>query len=50
MNLISIIGCVVKCIENLYAICLGRFIFGFAIGVYSVAVPRILEETIPNHL
>ena len=33
-----------------WTILLGRFIFGFATGLSSSIVPRIIEETVPSHL
>lgn len=32
------------------AICVGRFFFGVAIGVFSVVVPKMIEETTPSYL
>lgn len=36
--------------ENLPMICIGRFGFGFCCGVFSVAGPKMLDETVPIHL
>ena len=33
-----------------WTILLGRFVFGFATGLSSSIVPRIIEETVPSHL
>ena len=35
---------------NLTSLLIGRFIFGFATGLTSSIVPRIIEETIPSHI
>ena len=35
---------------NIYAICLGRLFFGFFAGIYQLAVPRMIEETVPVYL
>ena len=34
----------------LWTILLGRFVFGFATGLSSSIVPRIIEETVPSHI
>jgi MFS family permease len=36
--------------QNLTLICIGRFFFGFCTGVFSVAGPKMLDETVPIHL
>lgn len=35
---------------NYETICIGRFLFGFCCGVFSVAGPKMLDETVPTHL
>ena len=35
---------------DLKMIVLGRFLFGFCCGVFSVAGPKMLDETVPIHL
>ena len=50
LNLVSSIGCIIKCIETVPTVCIGRLIYGFACGSYSVAVPRIIDELVPTHL
>lgn len=37
-------------IENLPCIMIGRYLFGFSCGVFSVAGPKMLDETVPIHL
>eukprot|EP00347_Sterkiella_histriomuscorum_P013922 403362843 len=33
--------------ENFYTICLGRLLYGFCGGIFQVALPRIIDETVP---
>lgn len=33
-----------------WTILLGRFVFGFATGLSSSIVPRMIEETVPSHI
>lgn len=35
---------------NLWTIVIGRFLFGICCGVFSVAGPKMLDETVPVHL
>ena len=35
---------------NLPMIIIGRYLFGFCCGVFSVAGPKMLDETVPIHL
>ena len=49
-NVVSIFGALISMVPNVYAICLGRFIFSICSGVFSCATPKILEETIPSHI
>lgn len=37
-------------IENFYTLCFGRLGLGFCGGIFQVALPRIIEETVPFHL
>ena len=48
MNCIGVVG-VLMCIivQNLYMLLLGRVIYGFAVGVTSVGMPRYLDEFVP---
>lgn len=49
-NLIGLIGLGITMVENFNVILVGRFIFGFSVGLKSVVSPRYIEETVPNHL
>lgn len=40
----------ISIIEHFVIICIGRFIFGFASGVLLTAAPKVIEETVPDHL
>lgn len=35
---------------NIWAILIGRFLFGLSVGFFSSICPRFIEETVPNHL
>mmetsp|Transcript_24758 Transcript_24758/g.20813 ORF Transcript_24758/g.20813 Transcript_24758/m.20813 type:complete len:87 (-) Transcript_24758:1084-1344(-) len=37
-------------VENFPLIVIGRYLFGFCCGVFSVAGPKMLDETVPIHL
>ncbi|CDW78529.1 sugar transporter family protein [Stylonychia lemnae] len=37
-------------IENFYTLCIGRLLFGFCGGIFQVALPRMIEETVPHNL
>lgn len=45
VNVVLTIGVVIMMIENVYAIMLGRFIFGLACGAFSVFVPKFSKNT-----
>ena len=47
MNLVGMFGVTMTLFENLYMLLLGRVIYGIAVGVQSVCMPRYLEEYIP---
>lgn len=49
-SFVGIIGCILSAIPNMGVLCLGRFIYGFASGIFCVAGPRIMNEIIPAHL
>ena len=49
-NLVAAVGTFLTMFLNLPMICIGRFIFGFACGTFSVAGPKMLDETIPINL
>lgn len=37
-------------VPNMIVLSIGRFIYGFAAGIYAVGGPKIMFETIPQHL
>lgn len=37
-------------IDNFAAVLVGRIVFGFCTGLFTVAAPRIIEETVPTYL
>jgi MFS family permease len=45
-NVFSAIAVTLTMFENLPLICIGRFFFGFCTGVFSVAGPKMLDETL----
>ena len=49
-NVLSIIGLCTSLIEKLASIVIGKFIFGFSVGVLNVAGPKMLDETVPVEL
>jgi len=49
-NFVAAIAVTLTMFENLPLICIGRFGFGFCCGVFSVAGPKMLDETVPIHL
>jgi SP family sugar:H+ symporter-like MFS transporter len=49
-NLVLIAGCGITLIQNIPAICIGRVLFGWAAGSFSVFVPKYISETAPIHL
>jgi MFS family permease len=51
--LFGIIGMVftaLTLVPNLVCILIGRCVFGIATGVFMTAAPRMLDETVPQHL
>lgn len=49
-NVGVVIGCGLTLIQNVPAICIGRLIWGFTAGAYSVFVPKFINETAPIEL
>ena len=47
---IGMMGNIISFNFYLWTILLGRFVFGFATGLSSSIVPRIIEETVPSHI
>ena len=37
-------------VPEFYSLCSGRFLFGVAAGMYSVVVPKFINETAPIEL
>ena len=48
--LIGSIGAGISIIEHIWAINTGRFIYGFGVGMIAIAMPRTMEETVPESL
>lgn len=49
-SLVGIVGCAISTVPNMTVMCIGRFIYGFASGIFCVAGPRIMNEIVPTHL
>ena len=49
-NLFSMVALGITLIENVWAISVGKLLFGFSAGVISIAAPKMLDETVPAHL
>jgi cyanate permease len=49
-NLVLVIGNCMSLIENIPLQLIGRFIWGMAAGVYTVLVPKFINETAPCEL
>jgi len=49
-NCLAALGCIMMAIKDVTMINVGRFLFGFSCGVFACAVPKMIEETVPNHL
>ena len=47
---IGIIGTAITIWENYAAIIVGRLLYGFSVGIIAIAIPRIMEETVPINL
>jgi MFS family permease len=48
--ILGIIGVSTTLIWNYKAIIVGRFIFGFSVGLISSVCPKYIEEVVPNKL
>ena len=48
--LIGIVGTAITIYENFWAILIGRLIYGFSVGIIAIAMPRLMEETVPGYL
>jgi MFS family permease len=49
-NMVGILTIFLTVFENVWLIIFGRFLFGFCGGVFTVAGPKMIEETVPAHL
>ena len=47
MNMIGIFGVAMTMVQELWMLLLGRIIYGLAIGICAVGLPRYVEEYIP---
>ena len=47
MNLLGMVGVGMTLIENFWMLILGRVVYGLAVGVESVCMPRYVEEYVP---
>lgn len=45
----GIIGAGISMVQNVTYIMLGRIIYGFSVGLIAIAMPRSMEETVPEH-
>lgn len=36
-------------LENVTALLIGRLIYGLSVGLIAIAMPRSMEETVPEH-
>jgi MFS family permease len=50
MNFLVIVGSVLSAIDQMYVICIGRFLFGVAAGGMTVYSPNYINETVPTEL
>lgn len=44
------IGVGITLVENVWIICVGRFLFGVGCGILAVFIPKMIEETVPSYL
>ena len=47
---IGMLGTGITMIQNYPAIIIGRLLYGFAVGIIAIAMPRYMEETVPLSL
>ena len=47
MNLVGSVGVAMTLVQNLEMLLIGRLIYGLAVGVESVCMPRFVEEYVP---
>ena len=48
MNIVGILGSLMSIYPNYFVLIAGRILYGMSAGVLIAAVPRIIEETIPE--
>ena len=49
--LIGIVGTAITIYDNsFWAIIIGRLIYGFSVGIIAIAMPRLMEESVPSNL
>ena len=48
-TVIGISGIVITSFLNLPCLLVGRYLFGYSVGIYTATIPRFIEETVPNH-
>ena len=49
-NIISATAVAATIFLNFWTICFGRLVLGICGGIFAVALPRMIDETVPNHL
>ena len=49
-DVVGMVGCGLSVVSNMYVLCLGRFVYGFAAGVFVCASSKVIDETVPGHL
>lgn len=49
-NVVAALATTLTMFLNMWTIVIGRYLFGFCCGVFSVAGPKMLDETVPIHL
>mmetsp|Transcript_15113 Transcript_15113/g.19110 ORF Transcript_15113/g.19110 Transcript_15113/m.19110 type:complete len:193 (-) Transcript_15113:971-1549(-) len=47
---LGIIGTAITIYEKVWAIIFGRLIYGLSVGIIAIAMPRLMEETVPSNL
>ena len=49
-NLVSAMAVTGTIFLNFYSLCIGRLFLGIGGGVFTVALPRMIDETVPENL
>ena len=47
---LGLVGVTLTMALRLWAILVGRFLFGASVGLFSAIIPRYVEEMVPAHL